>query len=159
MFRCCFALFLLFFTSSPSCAQRGSKKEVAADVYKDKVIQFIRLTNKRAAPDSLIRLIGFPFYFTEEKLKVYNTARELYSELRKNNKKTKLQPVIYTIDTIYNSGIFDKIPDALHGKITFVFVKLFFPFAGEGKQGQWLNSVFFVGKKYPYKVFGITNLE
>jgi hypothetical protein len=159
MLRCYFALFLLLFISSLSYAQGGTEKEAATNVYKDKVLQFIRLTSKRADPDSLIRLIGFPFYLTEEKLKVFNTARELYSDLQKNNKKAKWKPVIYKIDTIYDSGIFDKIPKGLDGKVTFVFVKLFFPFVGEGKQGQWLNSVFLVGKKYPYKVFGIADIE
>ena len=77
------------------------------------------------------------------------------NDIIKNYRKTKKKPVDYKIDSIYKSDTCSTVPKELIGKVSFVYVKLYFPFVGEGKLGQTLNTVFFIENKYPYKISGI----
>ena len=119
------------------------------------ILEFIRVSFSRANPASISKFCEFPFFNEDWKSKkVYNSSKELETELKNSFQKSNYKHVIYKVDTI---SVCDTCINSLLKPKSFFCIKLKInvPYNGEGGQNSFMKMTFYVTTELPYHILGI----
>lgn len=149
-------LIVLLLSTATTHAQTVSVNKIPVDTVQimSHVTNFVHLLYKRAAPDSLVELCGFPFYLKDYKIeKRFPTRASLHAFIKRAYAKDTYGPFRYRIDSVYKPS---NCTDA-HIKAKnycCVTVKIHFPDMGEGSEGNYDQVTFFVKTQDALKIVG-----
>ena len=143
------------------CANSLSAQKVTATAdsnqIKNKLIEFTRLYYKRTEVDSLVNFLSFPLYSKQwYGSKTWRSAKQFRQELKAILMRSKFRQTRYTVQSIYQ--LKNKKNTAIRvNNYTCYQMIIHLPDIGEGDNGSYVKFSFYVEKKKPYKIVGVTS--
>lgn len=142
------------------CAGALSAQKITATAdsnqIKDKLVEFTRLYYKRTEVDSLVNFLAFPLYSKQwYGNKTWRSAKQFKQELKAVLMRSKFRQTRYTVQSIYQLKN-KKNPAIRVNNYTCYQMIVHLPDIGEGENGSSVKFSFYVEKKKPYQIVGVT---